>query len=410
MMNNKVNNVPKLRFKEFSLFWSIVTIGNLLKIKSGFGFNASEYIVSQDRVPLLQIENVSYGKVVWGNNTKYLPSKYIDEYPDLSLKQGDIVIALNRPVTNNELKIAILSESDEPSILYQRVGKLVINSQSIDRYYIFYVFQKYVKEFVLSQSVGSDQPFISINALYKSSIPTPSLEEQQKIAEFLSSVDNKLQALKQKQQLLQQYKKGMMQKLFSQQIRFKDENGQDYPEWEYILAKKLFKNCSNKNHKSDLPILAVTQDQGVVKRSDIEKHIPSSKESIASYKVIDKGDFIISLRSFQGGIEYSRIAGICSPAYTVLKADKFICDDFYRYYFKKESFISQLSMTVVGIRDGKQISYDVFSGLKLPFPSIPEQQKIANFLSAIDQKIEGITKQIEQTALFKKGLLQQLFV
>ena len=99
-----------------------------------------------------------------------------------------------------------------------------------------------------------------------------------------------------------------------------------------------------------------------------------------------------------------------SPAYTILKANIEINNTFFKYYFKKESFIRQLSNTVVGIRDGKQISYDAFSGMKLIFPSVGEQAKIGRFLTFIDNKVDLITKQLEQARQFKKGLLQQMFV
>ncbi|MBE0501569.1 MAG: restriction endonuclease subunit S, partial [Desulfuromonadales bacterium] len=159
-----------------------------------------------------------------------------------------------------------------------------------------------------------------------------------------------------------------------------------------------------------LPLLAITQDNGAVLRVDTEKEIITSEASIKSYKIIEKGDFIISLRSFQGGIEYSRVMGICSPAYTILKSQVEICDDFYRHYFKMADFISRLSATTVGIREGKQISYSAFGTLKLVCPCLDEQQKIADCLSAIDTKIESVAKQIGQVESFKKGLLQKMFV
>ena len=158
-----------------------------------------------------------------------------------------------------------------------------------------------------------------------------------------------------------------------------------------------------------MPVLAVTQDRGVVSRDSVDIKINSSASSIKSYKVIEPGDFVISLRSFQGGIEYSNLKGISSPAYTVLKPKIKLIDQFYKYFFKKEEFISKLSSAIIGIRDGKQISYSVFSDMKLPYPSLPEQRKISDCLLVIDKKIELVKKELDINIEFKKGLLQQMF-
>ena len=203
--------------------------------------------------------------------------------------------------------------------------------------FIYYFFHTLKLE---RYSTGSGVPTLNRNDIHSLKKFIPSLPEQQKIADFLSTVDKKIQALTRKKELLEQYKKGVMQKIFSQEIRFKPapsevegkEDGSDYPEWEILRAKDLFKNYSNKNHNGNLPILAVTQDRGVIDRSSLEMKIQTSQSSINSYKLVEIGDFVISLRSFQGGIEYSNIGGICSPAYTILKPLKKIndSDSFYK--------------------------------------------------------------------------------
>ncbi len=276
-------------------------------------------------------------------------------------------------------------------------------------YMSYYINQKQRKKISrLAKGVSISNVYNS--DLKKLSAVIPDIQEQQKIADFLSSVDKKIEQLTEKYRLLTEYKKGIMQQIFTQQIRFKDNQGHDYPEWEVLKAEHLFCSHSNKKHNSELPILAATQDRGVIPRSETGLDIQSSDASVASYKVIEPGDFLISLRSFQGGIEYSEYLGICSPAYTVLKPKLDIVDNFYKNYFKKEDFISRLSKTVVGIRDGKQISYGAFSTLKLPYPCVEEQQKIANFLTEIDRKIDQACSILEQTKTSKKGLLQKMFV
>lgn len=180
-------------------------------------------------------------------------------------------------------------------------------------------------------------------------------------------------------------------------------------EWEEKKAGEIFENLSDKNHLGDLPLLAVTQNDGVVYRSDLELKINSSEEGIKNYKIINPGNFVISLRSFQGGIEYSKIKGISSPAYTVLKSKIKIDDDFYRILFKKQSFINKLNSLIYGIRDGKQISYSEFKFLKLTYPKPEEQQKIASFFGSVDEWIENLKEQKENIELYKKGMMQKIF-
>ena len=180
-------------------------------------------------------------------------------------------------------------------------------------------------------------------------------------------------------------------------------------EWDIMFGNEIFKTVSNKKHNSDLPIVAVTQDKGVALRDDIDYKISVSDKSISTYKIIEKGDFVISLRSFQGGIEYSEVTGICSPAYTILKPICPIVDQFYKFYLKQDRYISKLNERLEGIRDGKNISFGNFSIIPLPYPILEEQQKIAKFLSLIEERISTQNKIIEKLESLIKGISQTLF-
>lgn len=180
-------------------------------------------------------------------------------------------------------------------------------------------------------------------------------------------------------------------------------------EWEYLNGNELFETISNKNHNSDLPILAVTQDQGAIPRELINYHVSVSAKSIQSYKVVEIGDFIISLRSFQGGIEYSKYLGLCSPAYIILRKKIDLINDFYRHYFKSTPFIKDLNRNLEGIRDGKMVSYKQFSEILIPNPLHLEQKKIASCISSLDEVIESHIIKLEHLQNHKKGLVQNLF-
>lgn len=181
-------------------------------------------------------------------------------------------------------------------------------------------------------------------------------------------------------------------------------------EWDYVRGDELFAPISNKEHNSDLPILALTQDQGAVPRDLINYNVIVSDKSVAGYKVVEIDDFIISLRSFQGGIEYSRYKGLCSPAYIVLrKKDKELSSDFYRIFFKSFNYIQELNKKLEGIRDGKMVSYGQFSEILLPKPSFSEQQKIADCVSALEDLISAQNQKVDALKAHKHGLTQLLF-
>ena len=407
--------VPEKRFSGFNEYWEMKPLGNLITVKSGLGFKAYEY--TNDGVRLLQIENVSYGETKWIEPT-YLPESYLVKYPDLVLKEGDIVLALNRPVTNGVLKIVKLNKKDSPSILYQRVGKLDFISDNISADYMYQVFTVYVKKFVIRESIGSDQPFISLKSLYKYKVPVTSKEEQQKIADFLSSVDKKIRLLKQKHSLLQQYKKGVMQQLFSQQIRFKDDNGKDFPVWQEKKFNDFFERVTRKNKENNLNVLTISAQRGLINQ---EKYFNKSvsAQDVTGYYLIEKGEFAYN-KSYSKGYPMGAIKrlndygkGVVSTLYICFKSTGGD-ERFWEQYFEAGLLNREIhKIAQEGARNHGLLNVSVvefFRDIKVTAPDYDEQAKIADFLSVLDKKINMAAKQIELTQTFKKGLLQQMFV
>jgi len=373
----KNTNVPKLRFPEFEGEWVEKTLGEVLTIGSGRDYKH----LSSGNVPVF--------------GTGGLMCK-VDDF----LYEGETVCIGRKGTIDKPMyfdgKIWTVDTLFYTHSFIQSLPKL-----------IYYIFQKINWK---EHNEASGVPSLSKSTIEKIDITIPSLPEQIKIASFLTAADDKLTQLKKKKSLLEEYKKGVMQKIFSQELRFKGDDGEDFPEWEEKNGNLIFESVSDKKHNSDLPILAITQEYGAIPRDLIDYNISVTDKSVESYKVVQKGDFIISLRSFQGGIEYSNYKGICSPAYIILRPIVKIDDRFYKFFFKTESYIKSLNKNLEGIRDGKMISFKYFSEIYLPFPSLPEQTKIANFLSAIDEKINHCSKQIERMEEWKKGLLQRMFV
>lgn len=232
----------------------------------------------------------------------------------------------------------------------------------------------------------------------------PGFNEQQKIAAILTTQDRVIEL---KEKLLaekQRQKKYLMQQLLTGKKRLPGFNG----EWKCPRAKEIFLSVSNKNHNGNLEVLSATQDKGIVQRDQIDIDIKYDKSSLSNYKKVEAGNFVISLRSFQGGIEYSAFTGLVSPAYTVLQAKTVISAEFYKQFFKSENYINRLNGAVYGIRDGKQISYEDFGRLQIPSPAYEEQTAIAEVLSTADREIDLLRQDIEQERQKKKALMQLL--
>ena len=178
-------------------------------------------------------------------------------------------------------------------------------------------------------------------------------------------------------------------------------------EWKKVGAGEIFKSITIKGFENE-ELLSATQDRGIIPRSMLEGRVTMPEGTTAGYKLVEPGDFVISLRSFQGGLEYSYYRGIVSPAYIVLKPKKAINDEFYKQYYKSYEFIGRLATAVIGIRDGKQVSYDDFCVVKIPYPTIEEQTAIAQVLQAANKEVQVLRSKLDKLKEQKKGLMQVL--
>jgi type I restriction enzyme M protein len=217
--------------------------------------------------------------------------------------------------------------------------------------------------------------------------------------------------------LLQTYKRGVMQKIFSQQIRFKQDDGTLFPNWEKKKLGELATRQTKKNEDSSITrVLTNSATQGVVDQQDYFDKDIANADNLAGYYVINKGDYVynprISVNAPVGPINKNKIAqGVMSPLYTVFRF-KSHNNQLYEQYFKTSFWHKYMcSVANYGARhDRMNIVVSDFLALPLPSPCQAEQQKIVDFLTSIDQKIEAVALQIETMEKFKKGLLQKMFV
>lgn len=284
-------------------------------------------------------------------------------------------------------------------------------SEEVCHEYMLYLLNFSIYRRMYPYAEGTAQQVLSLKKLGQLKYSLPLVAEQKKIAEILSTQDKTIELQGRKIEELKRFKKGCLEKMFPRK-------GQKVPEtrfpgftgdWEQRKAKELFVSTADKGYP-ELPVLSATQDRGMIRRDENSINIFHDKKNEAGYKRVLPGQFVIHLRSFQGGFAHSAIEGITSPAYTVFgfsepeKHDS----EYWKYVFTSKSFIQRLETVTYGIRDGRSISYEEFLTLGFVYPSKAEQTAIARYLDKLSDLITLHQRKLEEMKRQKKALMQLL--
>ena len=179
--------------------------------------------------------------------------------------------------------------------------------------------------------------------------------------------------------------------------------------WEQRKLGKVFEEYSEKNHE-DLPTLMIIQGGGTIRRDESDRSLLYDKANLANYKMVNEGDFIVHLRSFEGGLEMATNTGIISPAYHTFHGEN-TDSRFYYSYFRSKKFIDiDLTPHVYGIRDGRSIDIEGMKTVKIPFTSYEEQKAIGMFIKHLDHLITLHQRKLEKLTIIKKSFLEKMFV
>ena len=237
------------------------------------------------------------------------------------------------------------------------------------------------------------------------SIPCPSAQEQDKIASLLDTISKRIELQKLYVESLKKYKRGAIDGLLSRKLHFQTTSS-----WREMKISELFSPISEKGY-DNLTVLTIVQGVGTQPRESVERRISYDKSNTNTYKRVLENDFILHLRSFEGGLEIANSEGIVSPAYTILRAKEQIIPLFYYAYFRSYWFISnKLRIAVEGIRDGKSINMETFWNIVVPYPPIEEQKHIAEYLLCLDTKLKKAEAILDRLKAIKNGFSQQLFI
>jgi type I restriction enzyme S subunit len=387
--------MPELRFQEFTGDWKNIKLGDYIKIKSGNSPSSYE-LIAEGIYPFIKVEELNncdkYQNTsrFYSNDNKNLVEKFSVIFP----KRGAAIL-------NNKVRI-----NDCPILMDSNMMAITPLKNKLNYEFLYY---KIVKEELYKIADTSTIPQINNKHIEPYKLFIPLVNEQQKIASFLSAVDEKIQQLSRKKELLEQYKKGIMQQLFSGKLRFKDENGEDYPDWE---EKKLGVVCKLNPKSSFLPSSFIYIDLESVVSGQLlkETRIQLSEAPSRAQRLLSREDILFQMvRPYQKNNLFFNRNGeyVASTGYAQLRAKE---NSMFLYQLiHTTDFVNKVMDRCTGTSYPAINSSDL-ANIEIVMPSVREQQKIANFLSSIDDKIESIKQQITQTQTFKKGLLQQMFV
>lgn len=304
----------------------------------------------------------------------------------------------------------------------------VSHNKNVNIDYYYYLFSIGTEHYNL---LGSGTTFkeISATAFENSKLLLPPLAEQHKIADFLDAKCSKIDALKKditaQIEILEQYKKSVITEAVTKglnpDVKMKDTGiewiGEIPEHWKIQKGKYIFTQRSEKGNSIELQLLSPTQKYGVIPQSLYDEISGMNSVKLKEntdfnlLKTCHKGDYCISLRSFQGGFEYSKYEGVVSPAYQIFYPVIDIADGYFKYLFKDKNFIEKINSFTLSLRDGKPISYFDFSNMYLPLPPLAEQQQIADFLdakcSSIDSIITAKKQQLAKLEDYKKSLIYE---
>jgi type I restriction enzyme, S subunit len=396
-------NSPKLRFTEYSDDWKIDTLESIADVKGGKRIPKGHYLSEVNTGhPYITVSDMSNGTVN-PTNIKFVPLSAIDTIKNYKIKTSDIFIS----VAGTLGLIGVVPPELDNANLTENANKLT-NLRCDQSYLLQYLQTNKLENLINSVKTTNAQPKLAIYAIKEFLIGIPSLPEQQKIAAFLSAVDTKIQLLQRKKELLEQYKKGVMQKIFSQEIRFKDDQGQDYPDWEEkrigeIATINMGQSPDSKSYNDDGIGLPLVQGN-----ADIKDRCSNPRRwTSQTTKTCSKGDLLLTVRAPVGYIAKSTHQacigrGVCSiSGYDGNEID-FIYQFFLMYEPKWVRIEQGSTFTAVSGSDIRALKIDV--------PTENEQRKIASYLGLLDNRLLTLRNQVEGINHFKKGLLQQMFV
>ena len=315
------------------------------------------------------------------------------------LRKDDIAITLTGTNNKKDFGYTYIFNDEKNLLLNQRCGLIRAKGNP---YFLSCLLKThtFLNQFFESATGGTgNQANVSTKAMEMFSVNTPSLKEQEKIGQLMALLDERIATQNKIIEDLKKLKSAIIEKLY------KGIQGTWYS------YRQLFSIINERNKQLEYSnVLSASQERGMVSREDLNLDIHFERSNISTYKIVKNGDYVIHLRSFQGGFAFSEKTGICSPAYTVLRPNNLLVYGYLSNYFTSRDFVKSLIIVTYGIRDGRSINVDEWFDMKVVIPSKEQQTHIVNVIESIENKIKNEETYSNCLLNQKQYLLRQMFI
>ena len=399
-----MSNVPKLRFDGFSEDWIDRRLGNIASFFSGGTPTSTDKSYYSGTIPF-----IGSGKINAVAVNQYITEEALQNSSAKLVAVGDLLYALYG-ATSGQVAISKINGA---------INQAVLCIRSNENKYFLKTWLEHHKERILATYLQGGQGNLSAQIVKLLKLKLPTLPEQQKIAAFLTAVDTKIEQLTQKEALLKQYKKGVMQKIFSQEIRFKADDGEEFPEWEMRPLGSVFKEVTERVGAQDIETYSISAGKGFVSQKEKFGRDISGQQN-EKYTVLRPHQFSYNKgnsKTYTYGCVYPNTLGHPIALPNVFISFELIDSKYSVAFFAKlfeNHYLDRSLRRIISSSarmDGLlNVNKADFFRIGLPVPSHEEQQKAGEFLSELDVKLVLLQQELDAAKTFKKGLLQQMFV
>ena len=387
---------PSLRFPEFTGEWEKCKLGTLAtKVGSGSTPKGGDAVYTSIGHYFVRSQNVGMGFLML-DNIAHINDDIHQKHKATEIYENDVLLNITGASIG---RTAVATKELEGGNVNQHVCIIRTNSKVNPKFLCDYIQTQRIQNHIKSLQTGGSREGLNFEQIRSFPISLPSINEQNKLTCLLDKINERIATQARLIEDLKKFKCAIVEKLYS------EIQGKEYS------YRQLFEIINERNSRLEYSnVLSASQEKGMVNREDLNLDIKFELSNINTYKIVREGDYVIHLRSFQGGFAFSNMVGVCSPAYTIMRPKKLLEYGYLSYYFTSRKFIKPLIIVTYGIRDGRSINVDEWLDMKNIIPSKEQQQHILRTIRGFENKIEVEEMYASYLSKQKQYLLRPMFI